>query len=228
MASKSLGPFPKTLRWREIVHRSFPHLSASEGTELSDKLLQHLKDEYRRLTESEEAIDAIVAYVSLPINTRATEAASLPDSHGPEPAPTKAAHTAAQVWLERHKGDELFPVDAAAAWRQADGSDFCDFARIFFTELNAICMSELLPKADPLAIHRFAEECSLITRSFSARWFNACARYETPARGSIKWYFGHCLGKLDLELSREMSDWIEPTGNPWKRRRKPPEPALDF
>ncbi|HVL38293.1 MAG TPA: hypothetical protein VM328_02775, partial [Fimbriimonadaceae bacterium] len=97
---------------------------------------------------------------------------------------------------------------------------FCDLARFFFASLNELLFREALPSVDPEELRTMAWETSLITRSFSARWFKACAMGQPPEPGSIKWYLGHCLGKLDLELSRELSDWVEPTGNPWRRRKR--------
>src|SRR5205823_6025038 len=97
-----------------------------------------------------------------------------------------------------------------------DGSGFCDLARRFFANLNYVCFVDALSYealvVDRHIIGRFAWEMSLITRAFSARWFNACARYQTPELGSIRWYLGHCMGKLDLELARESAKWIEPVG----------------
>jgi hypothetical protein len=96
---------------------------------------------------------------------------------------------------------------------------------LFFANLNEQLFRTAIPPSAELT--RFAHEAAIITRSFSARWFNACARYQVPESGSIKWYLGHCLGKVDLELSRELSDWVEPTGNPWRRKRPVPA-SLDL
>jgi hypothetical protein len=104
-------------------------------------------------------------------------------------------------------------------WRDFDGPEFCNLAHRFFGGLNAELLAEESITGEDAV--RFASEMAVINRSFSARWFNACARKQIPERGSIRWYLGHCLGKLDLEFSRELSTWQEPAGNPW--RRKPAE-----
>lgn len=130
----------------------------------------------------------------------------------PEDSPAKTACVRTlEIWLEQGKSkDRLFAPDPWAIWRAADGSAFCDLGREFFTQLNRLYFSAALglEVGDP-HVDKFSEEMSLITRTFSARWFNACACAEAPEVGSIRWYLGHCLGKLDLELSREMSGWVE-------------------
>lgn len=145
-----------------------------------------------------------------------------------------SAVAAEQVILEVTQNAEeglLFPVSGWAAWRAYDGPAFCDLARSYFSKFLNLLLAEEFRRAgvdaDEEALRRFAHEASIITRAFSARWFNACARVSTPDLGSVRWYFGHCVGKLDLELERELSDWIEPDGNPWKRRRAS-APQLEF
>jgi hypothetical protein len=125
----------------------------------------------------------------------------------------------------------LFNKNCWQMWRDYDGSNFCDLARLFYSHLNEVTFSAILAEAglrmDDVVVERFSREMSVITRAFSARWFNACARYQTPEPGSIDWYLAHCLGKLDLELERETKDWNEPIGRPWRRKRlKAPQLAL--
>ena len=131
----------------------------------------------------------------------------------------RALQTTLTQFQERHEeaSAKLFEVDEWAVWRSADGAAFCDLAMLFFAKLNEQLFESMLPASPELS--RLSQECAVITRSFSARWFNACARYQVPEHGSIKWYLGHCLGKIDLELSREQSDWVEPAGNPWRRKK---------
>lgn len=226
MASKSLGPFPKTLRWREIVG----------STELADEQMLWLKGVYERLENDHSAFQGLLAWASLPIGTRDGSISSMLGR------PVKSVEdvldgldssevsAAVRSTIEHVMGQpelSLFETDPWKVWREYDGPPFCDLARLFYSYLNEVYLMPLAPGRER-EVRRFAWEASYITRSFSARWFNACARHQTPEVGSIKWYFGHCLGKLDLELSREMSDWVEPSGNPWRRKRKAVEAGLGF
>jgi len=139
------------------------------------------------------------------------------------PATRAAKRTILRIYEKDRKSGTLFDIDPWRIWRAFDNTSFCDLARLFYSHLNSECFAAMLNDCsidfefDDLA--QFAWESSLITRSFSARWFNACARSELPEAGSIHWYLGHCLGKVELELARETSDWQEPLGNPWRRRR---------
>lgn len=247
MASKSLGPFPKTVRWREIVMRSGGDL------ELAESLLSRLTLLYESFVRDEVAIACVSFLVALPICTREDKALkALRDTFGIVVAGPSAeqlatalnvvvprVHTVKIATLrtleqifEDDQGGSLFAGDPWEKWRTFDGSGFCDLARRFFANLNYVCFLEVLASAgltvDSAQVERFAWEMSVITRAFSARWFNACARYEVPEPGSIKWYFGHCMGKLDLELCREATDWVEPTGNPWRRKRQPSTAIFGF
>lgn len=156
----------------------------------------------------------------------ATELLAAMESYLPGDDVAKSAlqETIVEISSMESERDRLFADSAWSVWRRYDGLAFCDLARLYFSKLNRRCFLEALEgnlsAASCPDVEKFAWETSLITRSFSARWFNACARTQTPEPGSIRWYWGHCLGKLDLELSRELSDWEEPTGNPWKRRRR--------
>jgi hypothetical protein len=166
------------------------------------------------MASEQELIAALDAYV--------------PESH---PAKSAAVDTVRWVFANDRKRGRLFHDDPWLIWREFDNSAFCDLARMFVSHLNAHCFAKMLNECsvsyDPPSLHQFAWETSLITRAFSARWFNACARYQMPEQGSITWYLGHCCGKVQLELARETSAWEEPAGNPW-RRRKIIMPALQM
>lgn len=208
-----------------------------------DELLTQLQDTYDKLTKDPVAIGAITFLVALPVCTRSADPIrELAVTFGIEvsdpddiefalnkclPADSLSKRALADTIAQYAGTSEavLFQTDPWVRWREADGSAFCDLARLFFTNLNRHYFAEVL-QAWPKELDLFAHEMSLITRSFSARWFNACARYQTPEPGSIVWYLGHCLGKLDLELAREHSNWVEPNGNPWKRKKRKPEAVL--
>jgi hypothetical protein len=237
VASKSLGPFPKTYRWREIVEQS-------GACGAPDELLQSFIGQVESLVTDPEALKAITFLVALPVCSRnACAAASMNKEYGIQlegepildallsalhsfadpnhPAVVAAARTVRDAILQS-SSEVLFDTDDWRTWRAFDGPAFCDLAVAYFASLNEEMLTRFLQEADsptqPAQV--FAREAAIITRSFSARWFNACARYETPPEGSIRWYLGHCLGKVDLELNRELSDWVEPLGNPWKRKKK--------
>jgi len=224
----TLGPFPKTLRWREIVER---FLAPRDSIRVSDKLLNELRSSYEELALDQSAIKSMIFLVALPVCSRfdnplialfdyygieLKEEPNLQSLSGaldrfvPEDTPAKiACKRTIEVWLGQFKsGKRLFDPGTWAPWRLVDGSAFCDIGREFFTQLNRIYFAKSLRVSGP-EVDVFAEEMSLITRTFSARWFNACVRKQIPDMGSIRWYLAHCLGKLDLELSRELSDWIE-------------------
>jgi len=240
--SRSLGPFPKTRRWQEFV------VAAGGSKSQADRLLGKLQRQYSRYCSDAMAYKAISFLVALPVATRTAHPVKalcdlfkieayggsrddlfaainrfLPGIH---PCKTALLRTVCAAASERSDDLSLFESDPWRIWREYDGSPFCDLARAFYTELNYICFAAVLRRSNLKVsgsdLRLFAEEMSLITRAFSARWFNACARYQIPDPGSISWYLGHCMGKLDLELSRELSTWIEPEGNPWRRRKATP------
>src|SRR5688572_28837717 len=212
----TLGPFPKTLRWRELAER---FLAPGDTEVEADKLLVALKEAYERLVLDDAAVKAAVFLAALPVCSRfednrdalwklygiklsgAPTLATLTEALEkfiPEPSISKTACAVTlKVWLERGKSkDRLFAPDPWAIWRAADGSAFCDLGREFFTQLNRLHFSEALRlEVGNVHVDRFSVEMSLITRTFSARWFNACARVQVPEAGSIRWYLGHCLGK---------------------------------
>ncbi|HSI12729.1 MAG: hypothetical protein ACAH95_01515 [Fimbriimonas sp.] len=223
MASKSLGPFPKTYRFPDLVGGP------------ADHVVHGLIGAYEGLTKDPQAVRAITFLVALVICSRAKDPVrEMAERYGIEdvgtglkgqlhryaeeahPAVRAAELTIRQVHQQVDSA-ALFEPDVWCPWRNFDGSAFCDLALLYFSNLNAQMFEEAGLGAQ--AVATAAKEFAIITRSFSARWFNACARYEAPAEGSIRWYLGHCLGKIDLELNRELSDWVEPEGNPWKRKR---------
>lgn len=233
MASKSLGPFPKSLHWRQILD-----VDAQEA----DASIMRLISEYQGLVMDESALHAITFLVAMvvcsreksphqclserygirvegpPVHERLVQAIN---DYIVEDCPAKSAAQTTLVELAARPPESLFEEsDPSKVWREYDGSSFCDLAKLFFSKLNEQYFAAEAPAANKADVKRFAWEMSLITRSFSARWFNACARYEMPELGSIRWYLGHCLGKIELELERELSTWVEPTGNPWRRKRK--------
>lgn len=234
MAGSTLGPFPKTVRWAALC---------AERGESHDQLLEELRSEYEVMARDEAALRATTFMVSLAVCTRFPRPlASMRELYGIQTsgsgqsaadlvealrlfAGDGEAARAASATIIQHAAihaekARLFDLDPWAVWRAADGPGFCDLARLYFANLNETVFSRKLG-IEPGNVHvrQFAHETSLITRAFSARWFNACAREEPPELGSIRWYLGHCLGKLDLELERERSDWVEPKGKRWSRRR---------
>lgn len=102
-------------------------------------------------------------------------------------------------------------------WRQFDGAAFGEPVRVLFATILAKVLSTAAPsskvKDQETRIHQLAWELTKITLSFSARWFNKCAVGCTPSGGSIKWFLAHSLGKLDLEMERELSNHVEPPRN---------------
>lgn len=139
------------------------------------------------------------------------------------------ASRAALATLNRFTSSPRFQQSAIVddpwlVWRGLDGSPFCELARVFFA-----CLAEQLllehARYSPELVAQHAWELSKITQSFSARWFNKCAVNAVPERRNVRWYLGHCLGKLDIEFERELSTHVEPLPNPFRRRRVEP-PSL--
>jgi hypothetical protein len=209
---------------------------------LSDLLLCRLKATYESLLEEPEALKVVSFWVALPIATRSpTPIAELRKVYGLEVksaekddllealesiAPTDSKVKAATRTTLQSVADDpiLLDGDAWSKWRAYDGPEFCNLAYRFYSDLNSQYFRAELPSISPDALEILAKEMAVITKAFSARWFNACARLQTPSRNSIRWYLAHCLGKLDLELSREMSDWVETP----RKRKGEPEPCLDL
>jgi hypothetical protein len=207
----------------------------------ADDRIERLREHYERLGRDGDATRCAVFLAALPVCSRfPAPAAKLEELYGiallgppdaealsaalksfvpAECMARSAADAAIGTWLAERRATALFAADPWGPWREADGSAFCDLGRQFFTELNRLSFTEELGLEEATeVILVFAKEMSLITRTFSARWFNACARDRVPELGSIRWYLGHCLGKLDLELARERSDWIEEP-RPWRSRQ---------
>jgi hypothetical protein len=240
VAHRTLGPFPKTLRWHEII------ANAGGNVDIADRLLLQLRAAYEGFASDQDALNAVRFLIALVAGSRSQvplhaissligPQLSSADAVGivktlheliPHEHPFRQAALKTVRFVDSNARQEanLFTFTYWQNWREYDGSKFCDLARRFYAHLNQAAFTSALAGVglfvEEDVIERFAWEMSTITRSFSARWFNACARYQIPETGSIGWYLGHCLGKLDLELAREASDWIEPTGNPWGRKRR--------
>ena len=231
----TLGPFPKTRRWREWFSKG------SDGANPSDASLIRLKTVFASMVDDQPTMKCVILWAGLPLVTREEDPAGafarrfLLDVRGPSdllaaldrwiPGEHAAkAATAATISEFAADADGLLPSTDWDVWREFDGPEFCNLAMRFFANLNREVFSLELPHLPADQIETMAREMALITRAFSARWFNACARLEIPSRNNIHWYLGHCLGKIDLELSREMSHWEEQP----RKRKGPPEPALDL
>jgi hypothetical protein len=106
--------------------------------------------------------------------------------------------------------------------RRFDRPGFSDLARLYFSELLAEILRDTLAAArlnvEPTLTQRHAWESSKIVQSFSARWFQKCAVDVSPDEGSIRWYIRHCVGKLDMELERELS--VQPAAEVARKRRR--------
>lgn len=222
MRKGTLGPFPKTRRWRDIVAATYSTGTEEQGTLLSDLLLSRAKARLETYAEDPMALRAVVFWAMLPISTRSedpvrvwqglegpslVEVRRALDELIPTEHPVKASVSATLDSLP--PDTTLFESDPWDRWRTFDGLEFCNLAQRFYANLMFGLLQEIAPDADLEALETHSRESAVITRAFSARWFNACARRETPDQNSIGWYFRHCLGKLDLELSREMSSWVE-------------------
>jgi len=227
----TLGPFPKTRPLRAFFDD--PDAAAS--------VIQRLRKEYAQMSEDPTALDCVTLWAALPIVTRFENPAErlqalygwrVGDHSGlacaldqaiaaPLVVREAAKLTILQVAAEN---EGVIPRRDWLVWRQFDGSDFCLLGNRFFANLNYFVFSRDLLDARDEEVRRLAQEMSFITRTFSARWFNACARNEIPSRGSIGWYFRHCMGKLDLELSRELTGYVEEP----RPRRKRQDPLFEM
>ncbi|AIE84749.1 hypothetical protein [Fimbriimonas ginsengisoli] len=243
--SSSLGPFPKTHRWGEIVQQVLDRPDA----ELSDRILGNVRKRLAGLTTEESATDVVSFFAALPIVTRSADPPdALQTSFGiryrGSLRETLVAVTAADGALRRASlsafdsftsGPRFRQAriggDEWTVWRELDGSAFCELGRTFYAHLCEELLTYYLQAALPSAeipretLKRHAWELSRITQAFSARWFNACALDATPPRSNIRWYHGHCVGKLDMELERELSTHVEPLPNPFRRKKVEP-PSL--
>jgi hypothetical protein len=227
----TLGPFPKTRPLRAFF----------DDPDVADAAIHRLRREYVQLSEDTAALDCVVLWAALPIVTRFespeeqlqslygwqvtdhTGLAAALDRAINAPAVVREAAklTVLQVAVEN---EGVIARRDWLVWRQFDGSDFCLLGNRFFANLNYFVFSRDLRHARDEEVRRLAQEMSIITRTFSARWYNACARHEVPSRGNIGWYFRHCMGKLDLELSRELTGYVEEP----RPRRKRQEPLFEM
>jgi len=226
-----LGPFPKTRPLRAFF----------DDPDAADAEIQRLRREYVQMSEDPAALDCVTLWAALPIVTRFSDPVEMLRTHY---GWTVADHSALADALDQAIAAPLVVREAAKltilqvaaenegviprrdwlVWRQFDGSDFCLLGNRFFANLNYFVFSRDLLDARDEEVRRLAQEMSFITRTFSARWFNACARNEIPSRGSIGWYFRHCMGKLDLELSRELTGYVEEP----RPRRKRQDPLFEM
>lgn len=135
------------------------------------------------------------------------------------------ARRAGLAALERFRAGPRFlqiGSEGWACWRELDGSAFCELGRqLFACVAEEILLEGLLADTQTRSVgvdgpSRLAWEMSKITQSFSARWFNKCAVGQIPGRESVRWYLGHCLGKLDWEFERELPGYVE---EPYVSRR---------
>lgn len=235
----SLGPFPKTHRWSEIVTRAGGSIAEA------DRLIGELRFSLARLADDPQARAFVRYFVALPVMSRRPEQRralgihfsgnwleSL-EAHVPTEGPVRRAAIKTLCRLmnsARMAQQDTLGESAEERFRQLDGSAFCDVGRLLFACLTAEQIEGLLENAglrvDERVIERHAWELSLITRSFTARWFNACVVGKLPALGSIDWYLRHCLGKIDMELERELSTHVEPVYFGSRRRKEPPSLGL--
>jgi len=247
--SSSLGPFPRTRRWGDIVAKASGHAD----TDLADSLIVKLREAVVAIMATDEVADAMAFFVALPVATRVPDPVAFLRFHFnirysdglrntlseilPVNGPVRQA---ALATFDRFQSSPRFTQaqiagDDWSPWRAIDGSPFCEIARLFWGSLlEEMLVREL--EADPRSsqyrrehLSRHAWELSRITQSFSARWYNACAASGVPSRNSIRWFIGHCAGKLDMELERELSTHLEPAPPPSSRHRKePPSLGLPF
>ncbi len=239
MARGSLGPFPKTRRWSDLVAEAHAGADQVNVRELSDLSIANRLAVLLRLGRDPIAVDATIAWAALPLVTRTENPSEAFDSRyqleinedleksilslGPadHPVVSAAAKTVIQI---AGAEDGLIPTNHWEVWRSFDGPDFCNLAHRFYSNLNWELLRPIFSQASADHVERLAREMAIITRAFSARWFNACARFEIPSRNNVRWYLGHCLGKLELEYSRELSTWTEQP----RKRRGIPQPSLDI
>jgi len=212
---RTLGPFPKTKHWREILAEACPGSTISDA----DASIETLRGRLSALKDDISISNAITRLVAAVIGSR--EPRYEPKFTDFEGGWGAEALRRILATCSHPVQPELFDSFLDDVWRRFDGSGFADLGRAFFAELAYFPLNEeflrLTGKPGGEDLRRFASEISLITRTFSARWFNACARDRMPPAGSVRWYVEHCLGKLDLELEREKSDWTEPVDLIWRR-----------
>jgi hypothetical protein len=237
----SLGPFPKTHRWTEIVQRR----ASTPG--LSDDLIGHVRSRLEKLIDDDQTLKATLFFAALPVVTRHAEPermlelafeipyrCSLRDTLDQLLAIDSPTRRAALDTFDRFTSSPRFAQvtladDVWLPWRELDGSAFCELGRQFFACLAEQHLLYYLRstgvESDEELVKQHAWELSKITQSFSARWFNKCAVGQVPEKSNVRWYLGHCLGKLDMELERELTTHVEPLPNPFRRKKVEP-PSL--
>lgn len=238
MARGSLGPFPKTKHLSQILAEAKLTSGPDDVSQRTEFHLTNLRDQLEADIADALALAGIrfltalvfctrfddpAAQLKADLNIQVAEEPQAQDlvdaltSKVPRNSSVEAAIEVIREVMASPTVPSLFDHNPWDAWRKFDGPDFCDLARNYFSKYLRNLLLHEIP-ADELDLARFAHEASIITRMFSIRWFNACARAEVPDLGSVRWYFRHCLGKLDLELERETADWDEAAR--WSRKSK--------
>lgn len=143
-----------------------------------------------------------------------------------EIATRAVADTIAEWTRNQSKQHLLFEEDISArsVWNQtANGSGFCEVARLFFSHFTERYLRYFLEREASAQIanirdrqhfnqnlhrhiddvSRHAFETSKITQSFAAGWFNKHAQTTRPSDREIKGFLAIAFGKLHEELKRE-------------------------
>jgi hypothetical protein len=131
-------------------------------------------------------------------------------------------------WTKNFDKEQLLfeiPKQPLDAWKKAaNGADFCEFSRYFFSKVTERHLRYFLEREaanvlnspqevsqlkEAIAsriddISRHAFETSKITQSFSAGWFNKNAKDSLPTDREIKGFLNHVFEKLREELGREV------------------------
>jgi hypothetical protein len=206
----------------------------------------YLADARKRIAAAGTGATVIAAatfFVALPIASRSPDPAQALSAFGIEwqgslestfhawPGSDRAGEATLRK-LIRAADDQVNIAGSCSVWeylRRFDRAGFSDLGRLYFSQLLAEVLREAAAFAgltlDAPLIERHAWESSKIVQSFSARWFQKCALTVTPDEGSIRWYVRHCLGKLDMELERELVEHPEQEAVPRRRRTTVP-PSL--
>src|SRR5437588_1174400 len=158
MASRSLGPFPKSLHWRDLAG------------DKSEETLDILIAQYESLTEDDNALKATTFLVALVVCSRAADVAAAlkaqyeitlqgePDIANlrtaietfiPEDHLVKRALIETVQRITEQPGENLFDKDPWKRWRAYDGSAFCDLARLFFCNVNEQYFTAILDSPSP-------------------------------------------------------------------------------
>lgn len=139
-----------------------------------------------------------------------------------------AASDALGQWHKENKTKQLPLLEPSAdffeSWRGlAQGSGFCELARLYFGNLTERYLNYFLERAVSIAlpslqqreqfqrdiqkhvndVSKHAFETAQITQSFAAGWFNKNVREGLPADSSIEGFLSVAFGKLRDELRRE-------------------------